>query len=306
MNIFDSIKPLYYFSRIFAQCPYTISKNGHLETKLIDILILVANAILFGVLLWFNLSANLYELKNVEDISSIGIQISLTIGLIFSFVLGLANFLFTKNARLILTSLHEIDLDMKTIQIKVNNERIYKKCWYFILTVFVGLGSITNGSATYFLFFAINTESYIPFLSLYIVNVSFSLFFINFTFYVHSIWVRFHYLNKGLNNQFLLQKNKFVKINKFAVIHDKLNDVVEIINFHYSIGIMVGCGCTFFFSVINIFSAIRVTFHYDYNSFVLTIVYTLLTSYYGVYVFYIIFIASKTTREVRIKFSSKS
>lgn len=298
MNIFDSIKPIYYISRIFGQYPYTISKNGHLETKLIDILILAANAFIYGILLWFNLSANLYELKNFDDISFIGMQMSLTIGLIFSFVLCLANFLFTKNARLILTSLHEIDLDLKTIQIEVDHERITKRCWYFILIVFVSLGAITNGISIYILCFITNTESKLL-LTFFIINVTFSLMVLNFIFYVHAIWVRFHYLNEGLNNQFLLHKNKFMKINKFAVIHDKLNDVVEIINFHYSIGIMVGCGCTFFFTVINIFAAISVTFDYDYNSFFLTIVYMLLTFYYLFYVLCIIFFASKTTREVR-------
>lgn len=306
-NVFDSIKPLYYLSRLFAQCPYTISKNGVLETKSIDILILVCNTFLFGILLWFNLSVNFCEIKNFEDLPTMGIQMSVTVGLTYIFLLSIGNFFFTKNAKLILTSLDEIDSDMKTIQIEINHGRINKICWYFIITVLFGLGTITNGSAIYFMTFETNTVSYTLFLSLYIINIMFSLQFTNYFFYVHAIWVRFFYLNKGLkNNQFLLQKNKFGKINTFALIHDKLNDFVEIINFHYSVGIMVGCGCTFFFSVINIFTAIRVIFHYDYNSFILTIVYMLLTSYYAVYIFGVIYIGSKTTREVRIKFTSKT
>lgn len=306
-NVFDSIKPLYYLSRVFAQCPYTISKNNVLKTTLIDIFLLFCNTFIFGILLWYNLTGNIYEIKNFEDLSKIGIQIGTTIGLIYIFLLCIVDFIFTKNAKLILTSLHEIDRDLKTIQIEVNHGRINKICWAFILTIFVCLGTFTNGLAIYFLSFETKTVTYSLFISLFIVNIIFSIHFLNFLFYVHAIWLRFHYLNKGLiNNQFLLEKNKFAKINTFAIIHDKLNDVVEIINFHYSVGIMVGFANTFFFAVINTFSAIRVILNYDYNSFVLTIVYTLLTSYYTVYVISVIFIASKATREVRIKFSSKT
>lgn len=304
-SIFDTIRPISSVSRLLGFFPFTITKNNQnydISTKFTDLLFVLLQLALITFFAAMNLSSNLFVVSDASEITNVGIHAVITAALFLIFMIVVINFLFKKNIAKMLLSLHEIDHSMKEMDVEDDFCGHTKSCIFFLIGDFIYtcLGLI---SVNYLFIFQLNTPpSYILLSSLLFLVITYFIFFYNYLLFVRCVWVRFKCMNKCLET-FINRTdcNKFyLNINKFAVIHDKLNDVVGFINFHYSVWILLSTGCCFVFTVLNVFSAIRVFFNYEYYTFISSTIYMIFTILYLSRILYVVAFGSNTTLEVRI------
>lgn len=306
-SIFDTIRPVSCLSRIFGIFPFTITKNKQkfdISTKFTDLLFVVIQLSLITFFIAMNLISNVFVDSNASEITNIGMHAIITAALILIFLIVFVNFLFKKNIAKMLVSLNEIDEAMQDINIEEDfSGATIKRLWFLIADSIYCFSTL--GAVVYLFMYELNTPpNYRIICSLSLLVITYSVFFVNYLLFVHCVWVRFICLNKCLET-FIGKKdtNKLnLNITKFAMIHDKLNDIVGYINFHYSLWILFSTGCCFVFTVLNVFSAIRVFFNYEYYSFILTTIYMILTFYYLCRTVYVIAFGSNTTLEVSFHF----
>lgn len=303
-SVFDTIRPISCISKFFGIFPFTITKNNQnydISTKFPDLLFVLMQLSIITFLEAMNLSSNLFVVSDTSEITNVGMHATITSALFLIFVIILVNFLFKKNIVKMLLSLHEIDHSMKNMNVEEDFCGQKRNSLLFLICdsifAFIGLSSVT-----YLFLFQLETPpSAIIICSMLLLVIIYSTFFLNYLLFVHSVWARFKCMNNYLET-FInkTDSNKFyLNVNKFAVIHDKLNDVVGCINFHYSVWILLSTGCCFVFTVLNVFSAIRVFFNYDYETFILSTIYIIITVLYMSRIGYVIAFGSNTTLEVR-------
>lgn len=303
-SIFDVIRPVSCLSRAFGIFPFTITKNSlnyDISTKFTDLLLVLIQLSLITFFAVANLSSNLFVVSDASEITNVGMHAVITAALFLIFLIVIVNFLYKKNIAKMIKSLHEIDDSMKDLSVEEDFCDHIKKCYFFLIgdTIFQFL---VLSSVSYLFIFQLQTPpSYILICSLLFLVIIYSIFFLNYLLFVHCVWARFKCMNKYLETLInRTDSNKFyLNINKFAVLHDKLNDVVGYINFHYSIWILLSTGCCFVFTVLNVFSSIRVFFNYEYYTFILATIYMILTVMYLSRVLYVVAFGSSTTLEVR-------
>lgn len=303
-SIFDVIRPISYLSRAFGIFPLTITKTSHnynISTKFTDLLLVF---IQLAVIIFFaamNLSSNLFIDADASEIINVGMRAVIIAALFLIFGIIVVNFIYKKHLVKMLKSLHEIDESMKGMSVEEDFCDHTKKSIFFLIadTIFIFL---VLGSVSYLFIFQLQTPpSSILICSLLLLVIIYSIYFLNYLLFVYCVCTRFKCMNKYLET-FInrIDNNKFyLNINKFAVIHDKLNDVVGYINFHYSLWILLSTGCCFVFTVLNVFSFIRVLFNYEYDTFILSTIYMILTIMYLSRIIYIVIFGSNTTLEVR-------
>lgn len=298
-NFFDTIKPIYYLSRAMGLFPLTVKKSKNkliVVTKFVDILMIIIQIIIVSWIVAMNLSQNVFAVQSNSDISNVGMHAIMTFSLIASIIMILINFLFKGTISKILVSLNDIDNLLNVLNVEVNYKKIIRKTYLFLI-VFGSIFLIVYVPTLYLLIFHTKINVGFIFISnLLEICFIYTAFFFVYMVFVNSVGMRFLYINQHLKKSKSTNSNKIIKI---AIVHHQLNDVIELINFHFSCWIMMSVGLCLVFTILNVFAATRAYSNYEHYSFIMSTFYLLMTAYFLILTLSIIIVSSKTTREVR-------
>lgn len=298
-NFFDTIKPIYYISRAMGLFPFTVEKSNNkliVKTTFFDVLTILIQIIFVSYIIAMNISQNVFEEQSNSDISNVGMHAIMTFTLIVSIFLILINFAFKGTISKIIVRMTTIDNSLNASNVEVNHKKIIRATYIFL--IIVGMIFISFYIPTiYLLIFESKVNAGFIFISnLLEICFIYTAFLLVYIALVNSVWMRFLYINKNLKKSIPRNSNE---INKIARVHDQLNDVIELINFHFACWMMLSFGICLGFTILNIYSTIRIIFNYEYYGFILATVYLLITFYFLIITLIVLTISSNTTREVR-------
>lgn len=268
-NIFDVFKSFYYGSRCIGTAPFTITvendNNVVLKTTIKDYIIFFIFNIIFAIVLYAwasgKLSSNL--LVTSSEVVNYGNQLMVLCSINFSFFNNCINFVLKKRTIGIINDLISVDSSIKKINLDVDyksQSRIVNKYLLMVITLIVVL-SAPSGIVFYLV-----SDNILKDFSLYTTLLINNIYYINFVsqfiLCLLSVYERFRQLNQGIEEIFKFNKN-YEKhdfsdvVKKIATIHDSLIEVVQKINFRFSIWIMISLAAIFVFFTLSAFTFVR-------------------------------------------------
>lgn len=305
-NIFDAIKPFYYFSKCLGTIPFTINgKNNFLDVKTTfnDYLIYFIFNIVYFYLIFLSLTDQLNSIffETSSKVANTLNQMMILSGIVFAMFLNLINFIFKNSTKEILSNFFEIDSYMSRFNLEVNHKaqsKLLIKFLIFYLFLMILLSLVTG-----IFFYMVTGNIYLNFMVLFTLILNY-LFYANFlcqfVLSLLSVRERFKKINSGLDEIIKRNYDKDLShvVRSLSRIHDSLNEIVTKINFRFSLWAMIIFGSLFVFSTISIFSFIRTIIYFESRSYYFCLTRIIWFCNYMIFLVGIIAAGSSTTRMV--------
>lgn len=314
-NIFDAVKPFYYFSKILGTAPFTVTVKDnipHLKTTRIDYIICTSFNVLQLFLLYFftkqnsNSNMNLSIFQALSNTSNLRQNFMLAVTITSTIFFNLINFLFRKHTMEIITEYMKIDFQMSLLHIEVDHKAQSRITIKFIILSFLLVLFLTAITGSIFLFTAASENILFDLsksFSLTLTNVFYANVVSQFVVSIISAYERFKKLNEGFTEMFKMNKLKeeedlshFVK--RISRIHDDLIENIERINYRFSAWIMIIFASVFVLSTISIFTFLRALIIFDPKLLIIAVPRFVWSLYFVMFLLMVIATGSATTRIV--------
>lgn len=308
-NIFDVFKIFYYASRIIGTAPFTIkvesNNNIVMKSTLIDHLIFAIFNISFGLVFYIwaagKLMTNLFVTSS--DVTNYGNQLLIPSSIFFALINNLINFVLKKKTIEIITDLIAVDSNMKILNLRVDYKAQTKMVnQYLFLCVFIFIVIASSSAVIYYMV----SNNILLDLSVYTLLMLNNVFYVNlisqFVLCLLSVYERFRELNYGLEQIFKqYEKHNYSDdVRRVASIHDCLIEIVQKINFRFSVWIMFSLAFIFVFFTVSTFSIVRSIIVFETKTFLFRLLSFIWCLYYLSFLVMAIGVGSMTTRMVRM------
>lgn len=308
-NTFDAIKPFYNLSKCMGTAPFTITVEKNVISIKItrkDFLTFVSFNILHLFLLYFFVKESLntsFVFESSSDIGNYGQTIMVMATLFSAICFYFINYMFKGKTVEIIKELINIDLQMGEINIEVDHKALSKIITKYIILCFLLILIFTGLTSSIFLFVSIMSNNILIDLAIALILIMNCIFFTNiisqFILSLLSVYVRFKKLNEHFGAIF---KNQNQDLSETVIcisqIHDCLIEIVEKINYRFSVWIMMCFAGIFVFSTICVFSFLRALIIFNKKSLLMCLPGFLWSLYFLLFLILVMAIASATTRNV--------
>lgn len=309
-NIFDAIKPFYYFSKFLGTVPFTITVENSIidmKTTYNDYLIYVMFNIIHAGLIYMSLIGKLNSIvfETSSEVANCLNQAMILSGIVFAVFLNIINLVMKNYTIEIVRDIWEIDSCMRSLRMEVNH-RVHSKIItnYLIFGIFL---MMILATVTELIFYKVSGNLNLDMLIMFtlILNYLFiANFLCQFVLPVLSVRERFQKINIGLDDIVNKHYDKDLSeiIRYVSTIHDNLIEIILKINFRFSLWAMILYGSLFVYSTISIFSFIRSIIIYEPRTFYFCLTRTIWFLNYILFLVGVIAAGSSTTRMVIFMF----
>lgn len=282
-NLFDTFRSFYYASKFLGTAAFTITVksdcNIDIRTTLTDYIIFVIFNIIYGFIVYMwsigKLTSHIFDTSS--DVANYGNQLTIFSSVLFTITMNLITFVFRKRTIEILNDLIKIDFSMKMLNIRVDYKSQSKMVNNYLVACLVIIVVLGVGSSI--VFYKISANMLLDFTIFGTVLLN-NLYYVNFIsqwiLCLLSVYERFRQLNQGLEEIFqfkkLYENQDFSDaVKRIAKIHDSLIEIVQKINYRFSVWIMFIFAVIFVFFTLNTFSFVTSIIMYERSKFLFSI-----------------------------------
>ncbi|XP_058824473.1 uncharacterized protein LOC131685071 isoform X3 [Topomyia yanbarensis] len=316
-NVYETVKP---FGNLLKVCGLNYGDTWSQSPASSRILKLFMYIVLFVVIYSYITFVNVVVLRldTFHDSLIIGhsenlYAVILFLIIVYSMVFGAVS---RNKVSFTLRKLHEIDSDLLELNVNIDHQK-----QHFQLTVALISGlSVTVGlpAVTLFCYMLEGFEmTFYKFLSFVVLVGCYFLLVSQATLAAQLLKVRFGAINKIFRMYFPTtptssgflsvhtettvcnEKEQLAVLKQIKILHDKLNDVVELVNYCFSVQITFCVGLCFVIGVVCSFGLFR-AFIYRNELFYMGVLNFIWYMYYLFFVLFFIAVGSKITRELNI------
>ncbi|XP_058824472.1 uncharacterized protein LOC131685071 isoform X2 [Topomyia yanbarensis] len=314
-DIYQSIRPLYYPLKLFGLAVSPFNRSPARESRLLAWLYLFAFGALYTYIAYVWMYLNPFP-SRYKSVILDGIEDLYTLMFYLLAVHGMLMFYLVRDKiGTILKAQYEVDLVLARLGTKVHHAKHHRQLMVAIAIVVAIAAGITAGYYRVFISF-LNVDRFTL-----QRQVAYVIFMHNFeltvgsgTFLMHLLRQRFAALNDTLRMYFPTtptssgflsvhtettvcnEKEQLAVLKQIKILHDKLNDVVELVNYCFSVQITFCVGLCFVIGVVCSFGLFR-AFIYRNELFYMGVLNFIWYMYYLFFVLFFIAVGSKITRE---------
>ncbi|XP_058450015.1 uncharacterized protein LOC131429718 [Malaya genurostris] len=314
-NIYESIGPLYYPLKAFglAAIPYNqISTRRSTVAPWLYLLVFVA---FYSYIAYFWMFLNPFQsryrsliLDRIEDLYTLIFYLLAVVGIMMSYLMRY-------KIEMILRYQHEVDSVLLQLGTKMQHARHHRLLTVTVVLVVVITVSISTGYFRVFSYFiSVDRHTYQRQLAYTIYMNCFELSIGSGIFSVYLLRKRYAAVNDTFRMYFPTtptstgflsvhtettvcnEKEQLAVLKQIKILHDKLNDVVELVNYCFSVQITFCVGLCFVIGVVCSFGLFR-AFIYRNELFYMGVLNFIWYMYYLFFVLCFIAVGSKITRE---------
>ncbi|XP_041764903.1 uncharacterized protein LOC121589803 isoform X1 [Anopheles merus] len=317
LNVYSSMEVLYWILRLFGYAPFRLQLDadtpdrdafGIWRTKLYTIS--------------FGLAYTLAYIKFISELKHTGFSASMIEGKgermyftinFFTTMYGVVNgYAVRDKIEKMLYKLHVVDQKISQWKRNVDHRRFYRNVWAGVYLITIVLLIYIYGTIITCQLHENSCNMQILFVFIYLLFVnSYALMMLQCTAFMEIIRTRYKLLNGcfrmyfptspsavGNPSEFAIcsEKEQINVLKQIKILHDKLNDVVELVNYCFSVQITFCVGLCFVIGVVCSFGLFR-AFIYRNELFYMGVLNFIWYMYYLFFVLFFIAVGSKITRE---------
>lgn len=309
-NFFDVFKSFYYVSKFIGTVPFTITVKNNtiaIKTSYKDYIIFGIFIILYGSILYMCFSGGLTTdlINTSSDVANYANKMLVLTSILFAMGMNLINFLLKNRTIQIINDLITVDSTMKFLNLDVDYNSQSKVVNKFLIVCLFLVSCLASSSAIIFNMVSTNVKRDFTIYTVLLLN---NFFYVNvvsqFILLILSVYERFRQLNQNLEDIFKFNQPKYERqdfsevVRQISKIHDFLIEIVQKINFRFSVWIMITLAAIFVFFTFSIFSVVRAIIIFDRTKFLFSLSRFSWFLYYMLFLVMAISAGSRVTRMV--------
>lgn len=311
-NIFDVFKSFYYISKCLGTAPFTITVESNtisMKTTSKDNLIFVIFNLIYCciIYLWATEKVTTSLFDTSSEVANYAYQLIILASSLFAIIMNLINFVFKEKTIEIIYGLIEVDSAMKMLNFDVDYKSQSKIVNKFLAVCLFLATCLATTSAI--IFYTVSIDPLRDFV-IYIILLLNNFFYVNvvsqFVLILLSVYERFRQLNQGIEEIFKFDQSKYERhdfsevVKQISGIHNSLIEIVQKINFRFSVWLMITLAVIFVFFTISTYSFVRAIIIFERTKFLFCLARFLWFLYYMLFLLMGISAGSRVTRMVFI------